>query len=614
MEPKHAINGPLGYIVKFINKREMDGRNVGKNCLLSGESSLTAETGGGIKPGRAQGERYLVAALLLVGLILFFFRLEAPGLMDPDEGRYAEIAREMLLLKDWLIPHLNLLPYLEKPPLVYWLTALSFQVLGLSELAARLPSALCALGGVILAYGLGKAFWGPAAGVLSALVLATCGGYVAMGRLLTLDMALTFFLNLGVGLGYLALSRERPRLWPWAYLALALGVLTKGPVALVLAAIIWTAAAWSQGRPLLRSWLHPWSLALLAAVSLPWFIGVSVRYPDFWRFFILEQHLGRYLTAAIHHHHPLYYYLPILLGFMMPWSWLLPWALGRERPQDNPDRLFLLIWAATILLFFSLSRGKLAPYILPALLPLALLVGHSLSDLAGGGRRLAGSRGLMITLGIWTLMGWGVVGLYLWPPAFLNPLVIQGALLTPCVLLGVFVLALTPTFALIWRRVGVLLVGAFLLGVLVFWGMEKVSVQRSPREMALILKSRWQPGAGLVGYRLYSQGLSFYSGQIFHILEFPTELDYGRKLAPNNSLFFHTPEEMASWAKSRSLVFFFLKPGNLAPLEQELPGKFHFLAWHKKSILVSYNEESLHTRENAGNRLIPARALLSAGN
>ncbi len=569
---------------------------------------MTPESGGDLRTVQAPSIKHPLAALLLVGLILFFLRLEVPGLMDPDEGRYAEIAREMLLLKDWLIPHLNLLPYLEKPPLVYWLTALSFKVLGFSELAARLPSALCAMGGIILAYGLGQAFWGPAAGMMGALVLATCGGYVAMGRLLTLDMALTFFLNLGVGLGYLALSRERRGLWTWAYLALALGVLTKGPVALVLAAIIWTAAAWSQGRPWLRSWLHPWPLALLVAVSLPWFLGVMIRYPDFWRFFILEQHLGRYLTAYIHHQHPFYYYGPILLAFMLPWSLVLPWALGRGKIRGNPDRLFLIIWAATVLIFFTLSRGKLAPYILPALLPLALLVGQSLSELAG--RRLADSRGLRLSLWVWILLGWLALGLYILPPAFLTPLVLQGALVTPCALLGVAILALTPTFALILRRVGVLLVGAFLLGVLVFWGMEKVSEQRSPRDLALTLKARWRPEAALVGYRRYSQGISFYSGQIFHILEFPTELDYGRKLAPQNSLFFRTPEEVFSWAKSRPLVFFFTKPGDLGPLQEELPGKFRLLGWFKNSILISYEGSSQH----AGQRLLPASPLLTAGN
>jgi len=564
-------------------------------------------------PGPAGGGwRYLLGAAL-VGAVLFGYRLGAPGLMDPDEGRYAEIAREMLLLKDWLIPHLNLLPYLEKPPLIYWLTALGFQVLGQSEWAARLPAALSALGGVFLAYGLGRAFWGPAPGRLSALILATCGGYVALGRLLTLDMALSLFLNLGVGLGYLALSRERPRLWPWAYLALALGVLTKGPVALVLAAIIWTAWAWMQGRPVIRSWFRPRGLALLAAISLPWFILADLRYPDFLRFFILEQHLGRYLTAAIHHHQPLYYYGPVLLAFMLPWSWLLPWALARGRPGGDPDRLFLLIWAGVVLLFFSLSRGKLAPYILPALLPLALLLGHSLWDAAGPGRRLSGSRGLMIFLSVWTFLAWGLVGLYFQPPPFLAPTLAKGALLAPVILLALLILALTPTFTLIWPRLGVLLAGAFLLSALVPWGMERVSTQRSPREMGLILKSQWQPGAALLGYRLYSQGLSFYSGQIFHLLEFPTELDYGRQLARTTTLFFATPQEMASWVQSRPQVFFFLRPGDRALLEQELPGKFRFLDRRKNSILLSYEKESLRVRKDAGKKIIPAASSLSPG-
>jgi hypothetical protein len=220
----------------------------------------------------------------------------------------------------------------------------------------------------------------------------------------------------------------------------------------------------------------------------------------------------------------------------------------------------------------------------------------------------------MVTLGIWAFLGWVAVGLYLWPPAFLIPLVRQGALVAPAALLGVFIMALIPTIALIWRRLGSLLLGAFLLGVPVVWGLEKVSLERSPRDMALILKSRWQPGAGLVGYRRYSQGISYYSGQVFHLLEFPTELDYGRKLAPDNSLFFRTSGEMVSWVKSRPVVFFFLKGANLPYLERELPGKFHFLGRHKNSILVDYEGSSPQARENAGKRLIPAGPRPTAGN
>ncbi|RJR41475.1 MAG: phospholipid carrier-dependent glycosyltransferase [Deltaproteobacteria bacterium] len=548
--------------------------------------------------GNRRHETIHIAALMLAGMVLYFYRLGAPGLMDPDEGRYAEIAREMLLLKDWIIPHLNLLPYLEKPPLVYWLTGLSFQAQGLSEWAARLPAAVSALGGVFLAFFLGRTLWGARAGWLSALILATCGGYVALGRLIILDMPLTLFFNLGVGLGYLALIRERPGLWIWAYLALALGVLTKGPVVLVLAAGIWGAWCWSQSRPLIRSWLRPWGLALLIAVCLPWFVLVAQRYPDFLRFFILEQHLGRFLTKAIHHHQPVYFYLPVLLGFMLPWSWLLPWAVGRERPGKDPRRLFLLIWAGAVLLFFSLSRGKLAPYILPSLLPLALLLGQGLADLERSGG-FAGSRGFWCSLMLWAFLAWGLLGFYFWPPDEVVPLLAKGELLKPLFLPGLLILALTPTIALIWRRPGVLAAGALMFSLLVPWGMEKISAQRSPRELGLSLKSHWRPGGALVGYRLYSQGLSFYSGQVFHLLSFATELDYGRKLAGTTSLFFDTPQEMAAFVRSRPGVFFFLRDEEQASLERELPGKFSFLGRWKNYMLMDYDEESLRAGRSA---------------
>ena len=132
---------------------------------------MTTKEKGDQTPGPAGGGWLFLLGVALVGGVLFFYRLGAPGLMDPDEGRYAEIAREFFVLGDWGIPHLNLLPYLEKPPLVYWLTALSFKVCGFTELAARLPSAVSALGGVFLAYGLGRALWGPGPGMLKEIVV-----------------------------------------------------------------------------------------------------------------------------------------------------------------------------------------------------------------------------------------------------------------------------------------------------------------------------------------------------------------------------------------------------------------------------------------------------------
>ncbi len=532
-----------------------------------------------------------LVGLALMGLVLFFYRLGAPGLMDPDEGRYAEIAREIFLLHDWLIPHLNLSPYLEKPPLVYWLTALSFKALGATELAARLPSAASALGGLFLAYWLGRSLWGPALAFLGATVLATCSGYVVLGRLLTLDMTFSFLLNLAIALGYLALSRERRELWPWAYGALGLAVLAKGPVALVLAGLIWGIWVLIQRRSW-RSLLQPRSWLILAVLVLPWFAYVQWRYPDFFRYFILEHHFGRFLTPAIHPE-PFYYYGPVLLGLLLPWSWLLPWVLfsrGAGRDRD-PDKIFLLVWAAVVLIFFSLSRGKLAPYILPALLPLALIVGEGLGSLTDSVLTWAGDPGLRISLWAWTLAGFSIAALLLWPQATLAQALSRANLALPYLLLVAAVFILTPLVTLVSRRLGPLFLGALLLSALLPVGLDRLSSQRSPRELGRMVQSLWQPNAALVGVYLYSQGLSFYSGQAFHLLDFRTELDFGRKLRPEKDLYFAGVHEMADFAGTRPQVFFYVKEHDLESLKPELPGKIQLLARQRDCLLLAYQRE-----------------------
>ena len=525
--------------------------------------------------------------IALVGLGLFVLRLGVPGLMDPDEGRYAEIAREMLLLKDWLIPHLNLVPYLEKPPLVYWLTSLSFTAFGFAEWAARLPSALAALAGLYLAYGLGRALWGERQGFLGAMVLATCGGYIVLARLLTLDMVFSFFLNSGIALGYLALSRERRHLWPWAYLALALAVLVKGPVALVLAGLIWGAAALLRGRQALGALWCPGCWALVAVVVLPWFVLVAWRYPEFPRFFLWEHHVERYVNGVAYHAEPWWYFGPVLLGLLLPWTALVPWALGRRAATASGDRLFLLIWAGVVLVFFSLSRGKLPTYILPALLPLALLVGEGLDNVQSGSLDWRSTSFFRMSLLFWAILGWYLVELYFFPLSSQEPLLRQADILAPYLSVSLVILALIPTLAYFLRRVEVLLVGALLFGAVLPLGMERLALQRSPRELGLALKNHWQPGAALVGVYLYSQGLSFYSGQVFHLLQFRTELDFGARLAPDRGLFLKDFEALQTFSETRPLVFFYLKAKDLARLKEKLPREYEVLARQNDCFLVS---------------------------
>lgn len=531
-----------------------------------------------------------------MGAMIFFYRLGAPGLMDPDEGRYAEIAREIFVLKDWLVPHLNFFPYLEKPPLVYWLTALGFKLFGYNEWAARLPSAVSALGGLFLAYGLGRVIWGPGAAFLGAAVLATTAGYVALGRILTLDMTFSFLVNLGIGLGYLALRQQQSRLWPWAYAALALAVLTKGPAALVLAGLIWGCWVLIQHRhwKSLTSLIQPWIWLLLIVLVLPWFVYLQWRIPEYFRFFILEQHFGRFLTPAIHPE-PFFYFGPVLLGLLLPWTFLLPWAVWGGWRERDPDKDFLLIWAGVVLVFFSLSRGKLAPYVLPSLLPLALLLGGRLAVLSDSLRIGILDRGLKLSLWVWTLAGLMLVALVIWQPVFLMKALSRGNLRVSYVLLVAAIFALTPLLSLAGRRLSLFFlgVGALLLSSLLPAGLERLSLERSPREMGRLVRSHWQPGDALVGAYLYSQGLSFYSGQIFHLMEGRTELDFGRRLAPTRQreLYFGNVGEMTKFARSLPTVFFYLKETDLPSLKPELPGQIRILARQGDCLLLAYKRE-----------------------
>jgi 4-amino-4-deoxy-L-arabinose transferase-like glycosyltransferase len=378
----------------------------------------------------------------------------------------------------------------------------------------------------------------------------------------------------------------RPRLWPWAYLSLALAVLVKGPVALVLAGLIWIVIAFLKGRRAAWALICPVSWVLLAVVVLPWFVYVAWRIPEFPHFFLWEQHVTRYLSGVSFHAEPWWYFGPVLLGLLLPWTGLVPWALARRTSMDPGDRIFLMIWTGMILAFFSVSGGKLATYILPALLPLALLVGEALAGLQSRDKSLRGESGCRVSLILWAVIGLLLLALYLRPPGALAPLLQQAAFLSPYLVISLFLLALIPTATLVFRRLEILLAGALLFGALLPLGMERLALERSPKAMGLTLREHWQPGAALVGVYLYSQGLSFYSGQIFHLLEFRTELDFGHRLVPKSGLFLKNRDELQTFTAPKPLVFFYLKPKNFPWLKEKLPREYDILVPQNDCLLV----------------------------
>jgi 4-amino-4-deoxy-L-arabinose transferase-like glycosyltransferase len=335
-------------------------------------------------------------ALLCAFALLWFCNLGHRHLVKPDEGRYAEIPREMVASGDWLTPRLNGYKYFEKPPLQYWATAVSLAAFGMNEWAARVWPGLTGFLGVLLVFWAGNRLLGPPAGLFGAAVSASCVLYAVVGHLLTLDMALSFFMSGAVFAFAVAQqeagesARRRWMLLGWA--AMALAVLTKGLVGAVLpigavGAYVLLHRDWRllSRLELLRGGL------LFLAIAAPWFVAVSLANPEFARFFFIHEHFERFLTREHDRYQPAWFFIPILLAGVLPWIvTLFPALRSAWARAESPFQAqrFLLLWCALVFVFFSASSSKLVAYILPLFPALALLLGGYLRA-AGRGALLA---------------------------------------------------------------------------------------------------------------------------------------------------------------------------------------------------------------------------------
>ncbi len=380
----------------------------------------------------------LTVALIVLGTISFFYRLGGVGLVGPDESRYAEVSRGMLERGDWVTPELRGEPWLHKPPLFYWFAAASMWVLGETEAAARLPSAVAALGTCLSIGFLGARLFGSASGIRSAVVLASSLGMVLYGRAAIMDSLLTFTLTLGLG-AYLVYATARPskvrpsnpgwrlrlgtagrpsQIWlAVAYAAFGASVLAKGPVGIVLPLLImfvFEVVSHRRVLPKPRSLLT--SAASFLAVVAPWHIAIlNAQGWEYVESFLFQHNLDRFLTTIHRHPGPFYYYLPILVVALVPWTAFIPRAVWSAFRNRDPRRVFLLLWIGVPLVFFSLAGSKLPGYILPILPPLSLLVGtfwtdESRTEEPGArwlGRPLAFHVGLSIVLGAAAVYGFG---------------------------------------------------------------------------------------------------------------------------------------------------------------------------------------------------------------
>jgi len=327
--------------------------------------------------------------LLLGGTAAFYLaRLGAAGLYDPNEGMYAEISREMVLLRDWLTPHFNFIRYFEKPPLLYWLTALAYQLFGISEFSARLVTALAAIAGVGVVYGIGRDLWGRRVGLVSGLILATTFGYFIFSRIILTDMLCTALLAAsfwGMLRGLLD-ATPRPRAMLGAYAAMALAILTKGLIGLAFPVLtVGCFLLLTRDWRLLRRLELLRGGALFLAITAPWHLLVGLKNPGFFWFYFVNEHLLRFVgTRPLPDYAPMpvYAFLIMVAVWTFPWSIFLPAALRRYWPRatatsrEERGFLFILLWAGAVIGFFALTPSRLEYYSMPAFPALALCVGR----------------------------------------------------------------------------------------------------------------------------------------------------------------------------------------------------------------------------------------------
>jgi 4-amino-4-deoxy-L-arabinose transferase len=343
--------------------------------MLAGRSSaMTSNT------ADRQKQRYALF-LVLVYVLVYLLPLGTRPVIIPDEARYAEIPREMLITGDWVSPHLNGLRYFEKPPLGYWATAVSLELFGGNAFAMRLPSALAAGLSAFAIFLLLRRFGNNKSTALpGAMAYLSMLGVFLIGTINILDSLFSFLLTAAFASFYFAhKEHDAGTRLKWLLLLGAFcgaAFLSKGFLAFVLLGIVIVPFVIWEGRwreLFTRGWIPV--LAVLAVVA-PWAIMVHLREPEYWQYFIWEEHIKRFASEDAQHSEPFWYYLVFLPLLATPWIFLLPSAFQgiRRSTGDASFTRYVMLWLLLPLLFFSLSRGKLPTYILPCIAPLAILI------------------------------------------------------------------------------------------------------------------------------------------------------------------------------------------------------------------------------------------------
>lgn len=535
-----------------------------------------------------------VVVLALIFGALLAFRLGSAPLANPDEGRYAEIPREMVASGDWVTPRLDGVPYFEKPPLAYWMVAACEEVLGPSEWSVRLAPALFALGGILATYGAARRIYGRDAGFWAAVILGTSLLYLALGHLLLIDVPLAALMGATLFCFILGVREEpgaaRRLLFYGLYASSALATLTKGLEGfLVTGAVmfLWLLVFNQWGR--LRPFYLPSGIALFLAIAAPWHLLVASRNPGWAHFYFVYEHWERFTDKGHGRYQPFWFFAPIVVLGFFPWTGFL-WSAFREalaggwaRRRENADAWFFATWAAFIFLFFSASQSKLVTYILPVFPPLAVLTGRWLAAALARPDAFARMRVGLRAFGFLSgLLAAALCVAVLKPGLIRDPQ--QAKALAPYAFVIAAILCVGGIRALVPRgdsgargaAIAMTATLAFMVGILSY--AMPIIDQRSTKDLAEVAKELVRPGDKIYCYHGFFHDFTYYCGSVVGLVDYRDELELQfLDPAERKERFIDDAQLRREWA-GPGRVFLVSRIRDAAPLFADGGFHYHILA------------------------------------
>ncbi len=496
-----------------------------------------------------QKKQTIIKDLLILSLITSIFFglfLGTRPLSVPDEGRYTEIPREMVITGDFVTPRLNGVKYFEKPPLMYWLTASSIKSFGINEWALRFWPAFFALMGALATYLFGRRFYSRETGIAASLVLSSSLLYYAHSRILILDMPVSVFLTVTLFSFFAAVFEKNKTLKRFLMAGFftfsAAALLTKGLLGIALPGsiiLIW-ALIYRKGKALKLAF-NPWGILWFLALALPWHILAALRNPEFFDFYIVHEQILRFLTSVHKRVQPFWFFAPIVLLGLFPWVAFLHKAIKeiyQSLKSKSPTHLvdgFLVIWIIFIFVFFSASSSKLIPYIVPIFPPLALLIGRVIAK-AWQSQDFKG-----YTLSFTLFQGLAVIMIIAAPIALYYEEQLNNTLITPyaAMTVGILIIGLICTF--IFQRkhnMKAALLSLGLSGALMYIPLNKAWVHlegRSIYPLAMMIKDLSKPEDLIISWHRYYQDLPPYIERITYVVDYLTEMSFGASVEDDSS-------------------------------------------------------------------------------